>query len=83
MRKYPVLYEKSHKGYMEIGANCLSAKKNQEPKIVFSIYVVLSQFFVVFFFKNITLKGYFILFDLFIVIHHFLKRNKYHEQQII
>ena len=41
VRKYPILFDKSCRGYMEKDANCLSAKKCHEPKIVFSFYVVL------------------------------------------
>ena len=41
MRKYSVLYDKRHQGYMEKDAKCISAKKYPKSKIVFFFFVVL------------------------------------------
>ena len=50
IRKYPILYNKSCKGYMVKNANCcFSAKRYHETKLSILFYVVLFQFFVVFF----------------------------------
>ena len=54
VRKYPALYDKSRKSYMEKDSNYHSAKKCQETKIVFFSYV-LFHFFIAFF-KNKNTK---------------------------
>lgn len=59
---------------MEKDANCLSSKKYHKPEIASSFFVVLFQFYVVFFFENKSIRRCFMFYGLFVVIHHFFKK---------
>ena len=80
-RKYPILYHKSHKVIWR-KTPIVFLQKSRKPKFVFSFYVFLFHVFALFLFKNKSIKGYYIFFDLFIVIHYFSKENKFHESKL-
>ena len=82
VRKYPALYDKSRKSYMEKDSNYHSAKKSvKKPKLYFSL---------TFFFSSLLpsskikiQKIFHIIRFVHPVIYHFLKENKCHEKQIL
>ena len=80
VRKYPALYDKNYKGYMEKNGYYYYAKRDHEskiplhkitfPKILF-FYDTLFQFFAALFFGNKCVKRYLKFFNYFFVIHYF------------